>query len=578
MRKKTGKFILCVLILALLASLGGCYVRPRPARTESGERLFRMGFSGAPDSLNPYAAAGDESAAVLSLLYDSLFSLDPETGEYVGALCSEWTVEDGAARGGKLWRLTLREGVVWHDGEPLTASDVEFSLQSAKDFSNLFSYPELELLDTTGIAVNDDTHLAFIVWGDVPYMEELLSRVPILPRHVWNGIDGVEYNSSGVPRNILLARENLYAAPADRSTMIGSGPFVWDGWKDGALVLRRNEAYWNGTPAAQVAELRFACSDGADRVKAKELDACWDLTGPAFDRLRRRGGLRLAQGGRNELYLFYLNLYDPTSPLASENVRKALDACLDREAALSPFGGGVAALGLLNRSSPWFYEDAIENRRTCSIESANYILESAGYTDRDGDGVRDAAQGRSLSFELLCSDASPAWTAAAEAWRDRCAQAGVELRIRAVGPEELYEALGSGEYDILFGAQRCYADPFYAMGAFFWADGDNAWTVSGLRGRETSPGWNVTGYRNEEFDRLYREMLTLRGEEREKAVTEMGVMLYETAAALPVGFPAARQVCAPAWFDLPSSPGEGLLFTPEIFRQQMLRLKTSGRK
>ena len=578
MRKKTEKFILCVLILSFLAGLGGCSVRPRAARTENGERLFRIGFSGAPDSLNPYAAAGDESAAVLSLLYDTLFALDTETGEYVGSLCQEWTVEDGAARGGKLWKLTLRPGVVWHDGTPLTASDVEFSLQSAKDFSNLFSYPELELLDATGIAVNDDTHLAFIVWGDVPYMEELLSRVPILPRHIWNGIDGVEYNSSGVPRNILLARENLYSAPADRSTMIGSGPFVWDGWKDGALVLRRNGSYWNGIPTAQVVELRFACVNGADLVKAKELDACWDLTAPAYERLRKKAGLRVAQGGRNELYLFYLNLRDGSSPLASENVRKALDACLDRDGALACFGGGVTALGLLNRSSPWFYEDAIQSRREFSVESANYILESAGYADRDGDGVREAAQGRSLSFEVLCSDASPAWTTAAEAWRDHCARAGVELRVRAVPPDELYAALGSGEYDILFGAQRCYSDPFYAMGTFYWADGGNAWAVSGLRGRASSPGWNVTGYHSERFDQLYREMLTLKGGERKEAVAEMGAMLYDSAAVLPVGFPAARQVCAPAWFDLRSSPGEGLLFTPEIFRQQMLRLKTVGRK
>ena len=47
MRKKTEKFILCVLILSFLAGLGGCSVRPRAARTENGERLFRMGFSGA---------------------------------------------------------------------------------------------------------------------------------------------------------------------------------------------------------------------------------------------------------------------------------------------------------------------------------------------------------------------------------------------------------------------------------------------------------------------------------------------------------------------------------------------------
>jgi len=578
MRKKEAKFIVCLLLLSLGCALGACSVRPRPARTEDGEALFRLGFSGTPDSLNPYAAGNEESAAVLSLLYDTLFSVDPVTGEYEGSLCREWTVTDGAARGGKLWRLTLQEGVAWHDGQPLTASDVEFSLQSAKDFSNLYSYPELALLDTTGIAVEDDTHLAFLVWGDVPYMEELLSRVPILPRHIWNQTEGMDYNSSGIPSNYPLARETLYAVPADRGTMIGSGLYIWDGMENNVVTLRRNESYWGGSARGAVVELHFGCDDTAELYRSKKLDACWDLSEEGFEALRAQGRGVFTEGTEGELYSLSFFLGDSGTPLASENVRRAIDYCLDRSAVLTCFGGGMPSIGYLTPYSPWYYEDAIEERRDFSPDSAAWLLESAGYRDSDGDGVREAGAGRTLSFDLLCSDAVPAWAEAAETLRAACASAGIKIRVRALPPEELYAAVGKGDYDLLLSAQRCYNDPFYSFGTFYWNGGDNAFSASGLYGRVVSPGWNYTGYQNEGYDALYRDMLVLTGQERRDVIEEMGGFLYDAAISLPIGFSVDRQICSPAWFNARAYRGTGLYFAPEILRQQLLGISAAGRK
>ena len=81
-KKNFIRLLACVLLLALGMSLGACAPRMKPARTADGNNLFRLGFSGTPDSLNPYAAGNEEAAAVLSLLYDTLFARDLETGEY----------------------------------------------------------------------------------------------------------------------------------------------------------------------------------------------------------------------------------------------------------------------------------------------------------------------------------------------------------------------------------------------------------------------------------------------------------------------------------------------------------------
>ena len=269
------KFILCLLAVALLAGLWGCAYRPRPARTEDGLTLFRLGFSGSPDSLNPYPAASTESAAVFSLIYDTLFVRELRTGQYAPALCESCSVRDSAA-GGKLWSIALRPNVYWHDGRPVTASDVEFSLQSLKELSVLYGYPYCELLDVTGISVEDDAHLAMVVWGEEQEILRCLSRIPILPRHVWNGFDWMNYDSSGVSADLSRAMQEIGKVPLSTAALTGSGLYVFDGYDGETCSLRLNENYWGAT--AQAVELRFGLDSTADALREGAVDACWDMS------------------------------------------------------------------------------------------------------------------------------------------------------------------------------------------------------------------------------------------------------------------------------------------------------------
>ena len=74
-----SKLWILLLVLALTASIGACGYRPEPEKTESGQTVFRLGFSETPSSLDPYTAETDAAAAAISLLYDTLFYADIET-------------------------------------------------------------------------------------------------------------------------------------------------------------------------------------------------------------------------------------------------------------------------------------------------------------------------------------------------------------------------------------------------------------------------------------------------------------------------------------------------------------------
>ena len=557
------KIWILLLVLAFSASLGACTSRPMPEKTEAGETVFRLGFSDTPSSLDPYTADTEEAAAAIALLYDTLFYADIETGRYINSLCLEYTVQDAAADGARLWTLTLRSDVLFHDGTTLTASDVEFSLQSMKDFSQLYGYPGCELIDTTGISVTDDTHIAFLAWGDVAAVEECLSRVPIVPRSVWNSLDGMEYSTAGIPKNAAAARETLASLTPSAEMMVGSGLYIWDSYENGILTLRRNENYWNGTASAEVVELHFGVEDLTASIESNEIDAAWNLSSADAEQLAE--GRSSAHGTSGELLLLEINQRTDSASegnalLQDKTIREAIALCSDRDTlALTAFGGALPTDGF---SIPYGSDDSAASGYSSADAAA--LLEKSGYTDTDGDGVRESEAGEKLSFRILCSNSSTAWLRAATILRDACAEAGIELEIIALDPEKALSSAMNDDFDLYLTAVQSYYDAYLSLASYYWNDGAGAyWNGT------ASPGWNITGYSNEEFDALYEELTFTSSAERDALETEMEALLQEDCAAIPIAFAAKNQICSGAWLRLRQDHAEGLYFTPTLLRQQL---------
>lgn len=565
-----SKFWILLLILALTASIGACGYRPEPEKTESGQTVFRLGFSETPNSLDPYTAETDAAAAAISLLYDTLFYADIETGRYINSVCQEYTVQPAAADGAKLWTLTLRSDVFFHDGTALTARDVEFSLQSMKDFSLLYGYPGCELIDTTGISVTDDTHLSFLAWGDVAAVEECLSRVPLVPRSVWNALSGMEYTTSGIPKDAAQARASLSSLVPTAETMTGSGLYIWEKYENGVLTLRRNDDYWNGTARAEIVELHFGCADLAAAMENNALDASWNLSKSAVEALAE--GRSTAYGTSGELLLVEFNQRTDKASrgnplLRDKTVREAITLCADRETlALTGFGGTLPAYGF---SIPYGTDGSAA--AVCSAESAAALLESAGYTDADGDGVRESPEGERLSFRILCSDSSTAWVRAANLLKDMCSGAGIALEITVLSPDKALAAAEEGDFDLFLTASQSYYDAYLSLAPFYWNGGNGAfWNGA------ASPGWNISGYENAGFDTLYEELTFAASSERDAMEAQLESIVLDDFAALPIAFAAKNQACSGAWLNLRADHGEGLFFTPAILRQQLQGM-TNGR-
>lgn len=161
--------------------------------------------------------------------------------------------------------------------------------------------------------------------------------------------------------------------------------------------------------------------------------------------------------------------------------------------------------------------------------------------------MRESPEGESLSFRILCSDSSTAWVRAANLLKDMCAPAGIALEITVLSPDRALAAAEAGDFDLFLTASQSYYDAYLSLASFYWNDGNGAfWNGA------ASPGWNISGYANSEFDALYEELTFASSAGRDALEREMEDMVLADCAALPIAFAAKNQACSGAW--LASAP------------------------
>jgi peptide/nickel transport system substrate-binding protein len=262
-----------------------------------------------PDQLDPCQAAKSQVGKVIKQnVIETLTEVNPADGSVAPRLATSWEQIDDLT-----WRFELREGVTFHDGSPLNAEAVAFSLERTLVESLAC---EAAIKYFTGMDVQatvvDDTTIDFVTAAPSPIMPTLMGSL---------GIMGV-------------------ATPMDTITRdpIGTGPFMLSEWTPGQqIVLSPFDAYWGETPAVTAATYVWR-PDSAVRaamVAAGEADiaptiAVQDATDPAMD----------FSYINSDTSSFRIDAAVP--PLDDIRVRRALNYAIDREAMQgSIFSDGV---------------------------------------------------------------------------------------------------------------------------------------------------------------------------------------------------------------------------------------------
>jgi peptide/nickel transport system substrate-binding protein len=296
----------CGLLLCAALLLAGA---PAAGAAPEGTLTFAMHFSPVPRWLDP--AEGESTITPFLLLYaihDGLLKPMPGHGS-APSLAESWSM----ARDGLSADFTLRAGIKFHNGDPVTAEDVKFSFERYRG---------------GGAKVLKDTVRE--IQTPAP------NRVRFVFREPWPDFPafyGTFVTSAGwvVPKKYVeRVGEDAY-----RKAPVGAGPYKVVSFQPGVeLVLEAFEGYWRKTPSIKRLVFRNLPDETARAaaLKSGEVDVAFLLTGPTAEEIKRTPGLRLVAPLLGIFWLDFPDQWDPRSPWADKRVRLAASLAIDRQA------------------------------------------------------------------------------------------------------------------------------------------------------------------------------------------------------------------------------------------------------
>jgi peptide/nickel transport system substrate-binding protein len=448
------------------------------------------------DTANP--TFGWYGYTIRYMIYDTLVE-EAGISNFIPGLAESWEVSDD----GLVWTFKIREGVTFHDGTPLTAEEVAWSLNwTIENEIETFSF---YLANFEEIVALDDTTLQVTLSDPVGNMEYLLMYVWILPKSVWGEMSLDE----------IMEFEDIAAG-------IGTGPYKLVEWSEGEfLILEANKDYWRTEPAIdRIIYREFATEDAVvQALLAGEIDVidADNVPSTAIQTLLDAENVQVPIMESTAIDELIINSHeDGTQPesLWDPAVRLAIAHAIDKQQIIT-----VAYLGYADPASvivptsmgDWHNSDVEDI--PFDIEEGNRVLEDAGYIDSDNDGVREDKDGNPLEYRLYATDDATE-ARILEIISDGLAQIGISAPATLMDEDSLIGLYPDFDFDLVYWGWGLDPDPDFAMFIFTCEQREEG-------------GWNDSGYCDEEFEEMYStQAKTFIREDRRELIWEMQEKLF----------------------------------------------------
>jgi peptide/nickel transport system substrate-binding protein len=319
----------------------------------------------------------------------------------------------------KTLTFTIRKGVKWTDGKPLTAADVLFTLNLIKKFPALDLNASWAVLKS--VTQKGDQIVLQFKTAAVPYFYYIADQTPIVPQHIWSKIaNPVTYKDSHP---------------------VGSGPFKMASCSPQVIKYRKNGDYWQkGMPTIETVYYpAFTSNDPANQQLASG-KAQW---GSQF--IPNIKAFYLNRNKNNHYWFpptvnvsIFINLTDPI--LKDIAVRKAMAYAIDRQkvAEVGEYGYEPASnqTGIVTPTFASWLDPNLAKQVTYNPQKAVATLQAAGYKKKGG--LFYTPDGKPLSFTMINIGGYSDWVASAQI---------VQQELKAIGIKVTPENLSSTTYD-----------------------------------------------------------------------------------------------------------------------------------
>ncbi|WP_405621124.1 ABC transporter substrate-binding protein [Streptomyces sp. NBC_00076] len=384
---------------AILTGVAACSAPGDTGGDSASADSVVIGVASEPDTLSPLLGYGKDGN---SKIFDGLLALDADL-KLRPALAKALPEVAGD---GLTYTYTLRDGVEFSDGEPLTAADVVFTYETILDEkTNNTARSELDTIKEVR-ADGDDKVVFTLKYPYAPFAGRTV--LPVVPEH----IAGKQDPNTG----------------SFNTEPIGTGPYLLASWSKGEkLTFKANPNYWGGAPKVKKVTMAVIEDDDvrATRMRSGDLDGA--VLPPNLASTFKDDKARKTYDAKT--YDFRtVTLPQENKVTGDRAVRQALDAAVDRQAMVDKIldGAGRPAYGPLPVDDPWFAQ-GIEREQ--DLAKAERILDRAGW--RAGDGGIRAKDGRRASFTLLYPSGDKVRQDHALAYASDAKKAGIEVKVES---------------------------------------------------------------------------------------------------------------------------------------------------
>jgi len=484
-------------------------------------------------TLNRNFYSGTYDAEILDFFDEGLLDTD---GDYLitnnGAATYELSEDN------KKMKLTIKDNVNWHDGEPVKTTDLLYSYEllghpdyagnrydfNIENVEGMPAYHEGKTKEISGIKIIDDKNMEFTFTEPSP---SILSGF-------WSYATPRHYVGDVMTGETTI--KDLESSDKIRVNPIGFGPYKIEKIVPGESVLyARYDDYWRGKPALKsVVQKVVSSSTIVESLKKGDVDLA-SVPADQYQTVKDVDNIELL--AKVDLAYTYIgfkqgkwdakkkeNVTDPNAKMASKELRQAMWYAMDNKTIGEKLYHGLRFPGtsLIIPVFESFHDESIEGR-PYDPEKAKQLLEDAGFKDTDGDGFREDQKGEKLVINFASMSGGETAEPIAKAYMQNWADVGLKVELvdgRLHDFNAFYDMVENDDpkIDIYQGAWGTGSDP----------------DPSGLYGRTAS--FNYTRWTSEKNDELLKKGTSKDAfdlEYRKKIYNEWQELMFDEVPVAP---------------------------------------------
>lgn len=430
-------------------------------------------------------------------VFDSLLQEGPDN--YIPWLAETWSISDDNL----VYTFTLHKDALWHDGEPVTANDVAFSIdyyaKNPNNGGNLFT-ADSSIIDH--YEVTDDYTIVIYAARALSTNTGNIGTLPIIPKHIWENVDA-PYNYDGDDKYIGCGMYKLVSY--DSAT--------------GSYQFEANESYYGHKPAAHYIDY-VPTSDNILAFENGDI-AMTDVSADLYDAYAARDDIAMIPKNDEMGYRLMLNM-DKVPALQDVEVRAAIYKALDRNKMVDSVFQGlghVASAGYVPQTNPFYCDDVVKY-------------------DYDAEAAKEVLVPLGLKLRFVIGQDTPAEATLAELVKMDLEAVGVEVTVESYDVPTRDSMATSGDYDILLTYHGGWnAEPVSMLSAIY----------AGTPGKSK---WVTYGYSNDELVSLIGSIPGIfDSSELKDAYNKAQLIISEDIPQLPLITQVSYAMYRPAEYD-----------------------------